>query len=144
MMKTLIASACVPVLLMACAPAATAVQNASTTVVQSNAMPPHFPKNLSPAGVAAADDHLALEQVQGTEAMAFVAEANRKSLGALTTDARYEPFREQAQAILTATDRIPGVSFLGDGLGNFWQDGTNPKGVWRRTSLDSYPKAAIA
>lgn len=141
MMKTLIASACVPVLLMACAPVATALETGATSGVHATTLPPHFPKDLSPAGVAAADDHLALEQVQGTEAMAFVAEANRKSLGALTTDARYEPFREQAQTILTATDRIPGVSFLGDGLGNFWQDGTNPKGVWRRTSLDSYRTA---
>ncbi|NBB64868.1 prolyl oligopeptidase family serine peptidase, partial [Pseudomonas sp. ODNR1LW] len=79
--------------------------------------------------------------VDGAEAMAFVAEENRKSLAALTGDPRYETFRAEAQAILTATDRIPGPSFLGDGIGNFWQDATNPKGVWRRTSLDSYRTA---
>ncbi|MBS4104924.1 S9 family peptidase, partial [Tsukamurella paurometabola] len=53
----------------------------------------------------------------------------------------YETFRAEAQAILTATDRIPSPSFLGDGVGNFWQDATNPKGVWRRTTLDSYRTA---
>ncbi|HZW16602.1 MAG TPA: hypothetical protein VFF66_10165, partial [Brevundimonas sp.] len=37
------------------------------------APPPHFPADLSPAGVRAADDHLALEEVEGAEAMAFVA-----------------------------------------------------------------------
>lgn len=100
--------------------------------------PPHMPADLSPAGVAAADDHLALEQVDGAEAMAFVAEANSKALAALEGDPRYETFRAQAEAILTATDRIPQPSFLGDGVGNFWQDGTNPKGIWRRTTLDSY------
>ena len=100
--------------------------------------PPHMPADLSPAGVAAADDHLALEQVDGAEAMAFVAEANSKALAALEGDPRYETFRAQAEAILTATDRIPQPSFLGDGVGNFWQDGTNPKGLWRRTTLDSY------
>lgn len=100
--------------------------------------PPHMPADLSPAGVAAADDHLALEQVDGAEAMAFVAEANTKALAALEGDPRYETFRAQAEAILTATDRIPQPSFLGDGVGNFWQDGTNPKGLWRRTTLDSY------
>lgn len=103
--------------------------------------PPHLPTDLSPEGVAAADDHLALEQVDGAEAMAFVRASNEKALSVLTGDARYETFRAEAEAILTATDRIPGPSFLGDGIGNFWQDGTNPKGVWRRTTLDSYASA---
>ncbi len=103
--------------------------------------PPHLPTDLSPEGVAAADDHLALEQVDGAEAMAFVRASNEKALSVLTGDARYETFRAEAEAILTATDRIPAPSFLGDGIGNFWQDGTNPKGVWRRTTLDSYASA---
>ena len=104
--------------------------------------PPHMPTDLTPAGVRAADDHLALEEVNGTEAMAFVAGENQRSLAALTGDPRYEAFRQQAEAILTATDRIPTPSFLGDGIGNFWQDAANPKGVWRRTTLDSYRSAA--
>jgi len=103
--------------------------------------PPHMPADLSPTGVAAADDHLALEQVEGAEAMAFVAAENQRALAALTGDRRYEPFRQQAEAILTATDRIPAPSFLGDGIGNYWQDAANPRGVWRRTSLDNYRAA---
>jgi prolyl oligopeptidase len=103
--------------------------------------PPHLPTDLSPEGVAAADDHLALEQVDGAEAMAFVRASNDRALAVLTGDPRYETFRAEAEAILTATDRIPGPSFLGDGIGNFWQDATNPKGVWRRTTLDSYASA---
>lgn len=103
--------------------------------------PPHFPADLTPAGVRAADDHLALEEVNGTEAMAFVASENERSLATLTGDPRYETFRAEAEAILTATDRIPSPSFLGDGIGNFWQDAANPKGVWRRTTLDSYRSA---
>lgn len=102
------------------------------------AAPPHFPADLTPAGVRAADDHLALEEVEGAEAMAFVAESNRKALAALEGDRRYETFRQQAFDILSATDRIPGPSFLGEGIGNFWQDAQNPKGIWRRTTLDSY------
>ena len=102
---------------------------------------PFMPTDLTPAGVRAKDDHLALEEVNGAEAMAFVAESNRKALASLTGDARYERFRQQAEAILTATDRIPTPSFLGDGVGNFWQDAANPKGVWRRTTLESYRSA---
>ncbi|WP_298742995.1 prolyl oligopeptidase family serine peptidase [uncultured Brevundimonas sp.] len=102
------------------------------------AAPPHFPADLTPAGVRAADDHLALEEVEGAGAMAFVAESNRRALAALEEDPRYETFRRQAFDILSATDRIPAPVFLGEGIGNFWQDAANPKGIWRRTTLDSY------
>ena len=141
-MRHLILSAAIPALLMgACASTPVAIGSDEVVVSTNDRLPPHFPRDLTPAGVAAADDHLALEQVDGAEAMAFVAEENRKSLAVLTGDPRYETFRAEAQAILTATDRIPSPSFLGDGVGNFWQDATNPKGVWRRTTLESYRTA---
>ena len=141
-MRRLILSAAIPALLLgACASTRNMDEYFSPRSAASEAPPPHFPRDLTPAGVAAADDHLALEQVDGAQAMAFVAEENRKSLGVLTGDPRYETFRAEAEAILTATDRIPTPSFLGDGVGNFWQDAANPKGVWRRTTLDSYRTA---
>lgn len=121
---------------------ASALVLASPAVAQQ-AMP-HFPAALTPEGIAAADDHLALEEVQGAEAMAFVRASNERALAALTTDPRYETFRAQAEAILTSQDRLPYPSFLGDGVGNFWQDAANPKGVWRRTSLESYATEAPA
>lgn len=140
-MKTLFLSVALPALMLAAAPALAEAAPADPTAAAATNPPPHFPRDLSPEGVRAADDHLALEEVDGAEARAFVAASNEKALSALTGDRRYEPFRQQAEAILTATDRIPGVSFLGDGLGNFWQDATNPKGVWRRTTLASYRTA---
>ncbi|MCK6105636.1 MULTISPECIES: prolyl oligopeptidase family serine peptidase [unclassified Brevundimonas] len=143
-MRHLILSAAIPALLLGACSSVPAQQYAEYNdppVMIPREAPPHFPRDLTPAGVAAADDHLALEQVDGAEAMAFVAEENRKSLAVLTGDPRYETFRAEAQAILTATDRIPSPSFLGDGVGNFWQDANNPKGVWRRTTLASYRTA---
>ena len=139
-MKSLFLSAALPVLILAAGPAL-AQAPADPAAAAATNPPPHFPRDLSPEGVRAADDHLALEEVDGAEARAFVAASNERALSALTGDRRYEPFRQQAEAILTATDRIPGVSFLGEGLGNFWQDAANPKGVWRRTTLDSYRTA---
>ena len=115
----------------------------ASPAVAQQAMP-HFPAALTPEGIAAADDHLALEEVQGAEAMAFVRASNERALAALTTDPRYETFRAQAEAILTSQDRLPYPTFLGDGVGNFWQDAANPKGVWRRTSLESYATEAPA
>lgn len=99
---------------------------------------PHLPTDLSPAGVRAADDHLALEEVEGVEAMAFVQASNERALASLTGDPRYETFRAEAFEVLSSTARIPGPSFLGNGIGNFWQDAEHPKGLWRRTTLDSY------
>ncbi len=145
-MNRLILSAAIPALLLAaCASAPDQMQVPALNVADLPrplpAPPPHFPADLTPAGVRAADDHLALEEVNGAEAMAFVAESNRRALASLEGDRRYETFRRQAEAILTATDRIPSPSFLGDGIGNFWQDAANPKGIWRRTTLDSYRSA---
>ncbi|MDP3801509.1 prolyl oligopeptidase family protein [Brevundimonas sp.] len=145
-MNRLILSAAIPALLLAaCAGGPDQMQVPALNVADvprvMQAPPPHMPSDLTPAGVRAADDHLALEEVSGAEAMAFVAGENQRSLAALTGDRRYEPFRQQAEAILTATDRIPSPSFLGEGIGNFWQDAANPKGVWRRTTLESYRSA---
>ena len=145
-MNKLILSAALPALLLAAcasgpAPLPLPILDLATIPRPLLVPPPHMPSDLSPAGVRAADDHLALEEVNGTEAMAFVAGSNQRALAALTGDRRYETFRRQAEAILTATDRIPGPSFLGDGIGNFWQDAANPKGIWRRTTLDSYRSA---
>ena len=145
-MNRLILSAAIPALMLAAcasgpAPLPLPILDLATIPRPLLVPPPHMPADLSPAGVRAADDHLALEEVNGTEAMAFVAQSNQRALAALTGDRRYETFRQQAEAILTATDRIPGPSFLGDGIGNFWQDVANPKGIWRRTTLESYRSA---
>lgn len=137
-MRHLILSAAIPALLLAAAPALAQHAGHEPAEAVATNPPPHFPADLTPAGVRAADDHLALEAVEGAEAMAFVAESNRRALAALEGDPRYEIFRQQAFDILSATDRIPGPGFLGEGIGNFWQDAQNPKGIWRRTTLDSY------
>lgn len=105
------------------------------------AAPPKMPTDLSPAGVAAMDDHLALESVDGDVSRAFVAGENEKSLTALTGDPRYETYRSEAFAILSAQDRIPVPNFTGDHVTNFWQDAVRPKGVWWQTTLKSYQEA---
>jgi prolyl oligopeptidase len=143
-MNRLILSAAIPALLLAACAGAPGTMEVPVLTVADVPRPllgPFMPADLTPAGVRAVDDHLALEEVNGTEAMAFVAASNQRALAALTGDRRYETFRRQAEAILTATDRIPGPSFLGEGIGNFWQDAANPKGIWRRTTLDSYRSA---
>ncbi|WP_286712073.1 hypothetical protein, partial [Brevundimonas sp. UBA1471] len=73
-MRRLILSAALPALMLgACSTMPGAQDPTEVSVPVSQASMPNFPADLTPAGVAAADDHLALEQVDGAEAMAFVA-----------------------------------------------------------------------
>jgi len=87
----------------------------------------------------ATDPYLWLEEVEGERAMAWVNEHNTRSLGVLQGDPRYEGLHEQALALVQARDRIPAPGFTHDGhIDNFWQDATHVRGIWRRTTIDSY------
>ena len=44
----------------------------------------------------------------------------------------------EALEVLDTDARIPYVRRRGDYLYNFWRDATNPRGLWRRTTLQSY------
>ena len=46
--------------------------------------------------------------------------------------------RTEALEVLDTDARIPYVRRRGDYLYNFWRDAANPRGLWRRTTLDSY------
>ena len=90
----------------------------------------------------ASDPYVWLEDVEGERAMAWVKDHNAHSLGVLQGDPRYEPLHQQALAIVQARDRIPSPGFTHDGhIDNFWQDAQHVRGVWRRTTLDSYKTA---
>jgi len=90
----------------------------------------------------ATDPYIWLEEVEGERAMEWVRAHNEHSLGVLQGDPRYAALHEQALAIVQARDRIPAPSFNRDGtIDNFWQDAEHVRGVWRRTTLDSYRTA---
>ena len=86
----------------------------------------------------AEDPYIWLEEARSDRALAWVRAENDKTLAQLANDPRFEALKAEALAILDAEDRIPMVSFRPDGLYNFWQDRANPRGVLRRTTLDSY------
>ena len=83
-----------------------------------------------------------LEAVDAPRSMQWVEAENAKTLPVLTGDRRYAGLQADALAILSAKDRIPTPDFIGQDVYNFWQDATNVRGVWRRTSLESYRSAA--
>nr|WP_316627488.1 prolyl oligopeptidase family serine peptidase [uncultured Brevundimonas sp.] len=90
----------------------------------------------------ATDPYIWLEDVEGDRAMEWVRAHNAHSLGLLQGDPRYETLHQQALEIVQSQDRIPSPGFTHDGhIDNFWQDAQHVRGVWRRTTLDSYRTA---
>ena len=87
------------------------------------------------------DPYIWLEQARSPEALEWVAKENERTLAAFEADPRFQQLKAEALAIFDSEDRIPFVSFRPDGLYNFWQDKTNPKGLLRRTTLESYRTA---
>ena len=84
------------------------------------------------------EDHLYLEEVLGEKALAEVGRWNERSLARLTADPRFEKMKADALEILNSKDKIPYVSYRGGEVHNFWQDATHVRGIWRRSTLESY------
>lgn len=91
-----------------------------------------------------ASAHLWLEDVEGTEALAWVTAQNERTLAALEADPHYAAFETDALAVLNSSERIPYGTVRDGSVYNFWQDETNVRGLWRRTPLASYATDAPA
>lgn len=91
----------------------------------------------------AGDPYLWLEDIAGARVSAWVDAENARTESALR-DARYQADFEAALKILNADDRLPFVTKHGDYLYNFWKDSAHPRGLWRRTTLESYRTLAPA
>ncbi|MBO0681462.1 S9 family peptidase [Mycolicibacterium sp. S2-37] len=87
--------------------------------------------------MASQDPYLWLEDVTGDDALAWVRQHNEPTLADLGGD-RFEQLRTEALEVLDTDARIPYVRRRGDHLYNFWRDAANPRGLWRRTTLESY------
>ncbi|MGW4590954.1 prolyl oligopeptidase family serine peptidase [Amycolatopsis thermoflava] len=84
------------------------------------------------------DPYLWLEDVTGERALDWVRQRNAESVAELTGGTRFEQLRDEAREVLDADDRIPYIRRRGEYFYNFWQDAAHPRGLWRRTTLDSY------
>ena len=90
------------------------------------------------AEMVSEDPLIWMEEVEGEEALAWVNAQNERSLEAIKSNAVFEDNYAKAMDLATSNDRIP-YGRVRDGLVyNFWQDENNVRGVWRRTSLESY------
>ena len=89
------------------------------------------------------DPYLWLEEVEGEEALQWVQSQND------ITQARYESsesFDNTYQFLLdeyNSDDRIPYAYIQNGEMYNFWRDESNVRGVWRKTSIESYQTEEI-
>ena len=83
------------------------------------------------------DPHLWLEDVTGDDALDWVRRHNEPTVSTFAGD-RFERMRNEALEVLDTDTRIPYTRRRGDHLYNYWRDAANPRGLWRRTTLDSY------
>ena len=84
------------------------------------------------------DPHLWLEEVEDETALKWVRNRNGNTVDQLTKDIDFITLQEQLKTIYDSKDRIPYVGKQGDFYYNFWRDTDHPRGVWRRTNLESY------
>ena len=89
------------------------------------------------------DPHLWLEEIEGEKAVKWVDAESAKTLAAFS-GAGFEADRAALLAIMDSPDKLPHVSRRGAFLYNYWIDAAQPKGLWRRTTLDSFRSGAPA
>ena len=83
-------------------------------------------------------DHLYLEEVLGEKALSEVKSWNKLTLDRLEADPRFKVMEAEALEILNSKDKIPYVAYRGGEVHNFWQDATHVRGIWRKSTLQSY------
>ncbi len=95
----------------------------------------------APSTAAASDDpFLWLEDIHGDRSMEWVKAQNAITAKQFMDSPEFTRTRDRILEVLDSDARIPYPNRMGGYLYNFWQDKTNPRGVWRRTTLDEYRK----
>ena len=89
----------------------------------------------------AGDPYLWLEEIAGARADAWVRAENAKTIAALI-DGTFEGDRAAVHAMLDNDQRIPWITRRGAHVYNTWTDAKNPRGLWRRTTLESFRAAS--
>lgn len=87
------------------------------------------------------DPHAWLEDVTGTEALEWVSQRNARTEARLTGTPLFAELESGIREVLDSRDRIPFVTARGGHYYNFWTDEEHPRGLWRRTTPESYRSA---
>jgi prolyl oligopeptidase len=87
---------------------------------------------------ATTDPHDWLEAIDSPEALAWVEEHNRVTLGMLEARPDYRERYERNLAILSHPDRVAWPHLHGDSVVNFWQDDEHERGILRMLPFDEW------
>lgn len=83
------------------------------------------------------DEHLWLEDITGEAPLEWVARQNARTLSALEGPG-LRRLEQDVLEVLDSTDRIPMVAKHGPRYYNFWRDAEHPRGLFRRTTWESW------
>ena len=84
------------------------------------------------------DPFLWLENIDSPKSMKWVKAQDTITVKALEKFPDFQKLYESNFKILNSKERIAYPSIRGKYIYNFWQDSVNERGLWRRTSLESY------
>ncbi len=98
---------------------------------------------LAPAAQAAQaaqqeDAYIWLEEVEGERALGWAVERSEATLSEFEALPVFGELESAALEVLASSDRIAYPSIRGNHIYNYWSDADQPRGVYRRTTWDSY------
>ncbi|MGH3509995.1 MAG: prolyl oligopeptidase family serine peptidase [Nocardioidaceae bacterium] len=92
----------------------------------------------SPPTRAPEDPYLWLEDVEADRALTWVRAQNSRTEAELGARPGFAGLEHSLVTILDSDQKIPYVRKVREHYYNFWQDSTHVRGLWRRTTWDSY------
>lgn len=87
------------------------------------------------------DPRIWLEDVEGAQALEWVKARNAENAADLAANPEFTGIRDRILQILDSEDKLPEVTKVGPYFYNFWRDASHERGIWRRTTLESYRTA---
>ena len=87
------------------------------------------------------DRFLWLEEIEGEQALNWVEERNSESLSELESRPEFKKLFDRNLAVYNSQDRIAYPRIRGKHIFNFWRDAKHERGLWRRTTIQSYASA---
>ncbi len=90
------------------------------------------------------DPYMWLEDIDGVKALEFVNKQNKISYDKLSSMKEYQEIYNKSLEIYNSVERIVYPTIYGDYIYNFWQDKDHVRGIWRRTTKQSYISATPA
>ncbi|MCA9833745.1 MAG: S9 family peptidase [Thermomicrobiales bacterium] len=98
-------------------------------------MTEQYPDRMNPI-----DENLWLEETYGDASLNWVNQQNERTLADFDL-AALDAAQANILEVYDSTDRIAMPAKHGDWYYNFWKDAEHPRGIWRRTTLESYLSA---